>query len=75
MKRLLTGLLVAAVLTAATACTSQRPTPEDCAHGVAVIWSSEQAKPSHVELWDKQGRRDSIKADVKGVFATADFSG
>lgn len=75
MKRLLTGLLVAAVLTAATACTSQRPTPEDCAHGVAVIWSSEQAKPTHVELWDKQGRRASIKADVQGVFATAEFSG
>ena len=75
MKRLLTGLLVAAVLAAATACTSQRPTPEDCAHGVAVIWSSEQAKPTHVELWDQQGRRASIKADVQGVFATAEFSG
>lgn len=75
MKRLLTGLLVAAVSTAATACTSQRPTPEDCAHGVAVIWSSEQAKPTHVELWDQQGRRASIEADVQGVFATAEFSG
>ena len=75
MKRLLTGLLVAAVSTAATACTSQRPTPEDCAHGVAVIWSSEQVKPTHVELWDQQGRRASIEADVQGVFATAEFSG
>ena len=75
MKQLFTGLLVAAVLTAATACTSQKPTPEDCAHGVAVIWSSEQAKPSHVELWDQQGKRASLKADVQGVFATAEFSG
>ena len=63
------------MLAAATACTSQRPTPEDCAHGVAVIWSSEQAKPTHVELWDQQGRRASIEADVQGVFATAEFSG
>ena len=75
MKQLFIGLLVAAVLTAATACTSQKPTPEDCAHGVAVIWSSEQAKPSHVELWDQQGKRASLKADVQGVFATAEFSG
>ena len=75
MKRLLAGLVVAAVLAAATACTSQRPTPEDCAHGVAVIWSSEQATPTHVELWDRQGKRASIKADVQGVFAAAEFSG
>ena len=75
MKRLLAGLVVAAVLAAATACPSQRPTPEDCAHGVAVIWSSEQATPTHVELWDRQGKRASIKADVQGVFAAAEFSG
>jgi hypothetical protein len=75
MKRLLAGLVVAAGLAAATPRTSQRPTPEDCAHGVAVIWSSEQATPTHVELWDRQGKRASIKADVQGVFAAAEFSG
>jgi len=42
---------------------------------VAVIWSSEQATPTHVELWDRQGKRASIKADVQGVFAAAEFSG
>ena len=42
---------------------------------MAVIWSSEQATPTHVELWDRQGKRASIKADVQGVFAAAEFSG
>lgn len=74
MTRLLTGMVVAAVF-ATTACTSPAPTPEDCAHGVAVIWSSEQVKPSYVELWDQQGKRASIKADVQGVFAAAEFAG
>ena len=40
-----------------------------------MIWSSEQATPTHVELWDRQGKRASIKADVQGVFAAAEFSG
>ncbi|MDO5066102.1 MAG: hypothetical protein Q4D96_02325 [Propionibacteriaceae bacterium] len=28
-----------------------------------------------MELWDQQGKRASIKADVQGVFAAAEFSG
>ena len=75
MRRLLSGLVVAAVFSAVTACTSPAPTPEDCANGVAVIWSSEQVRPSYVELWDEQGKRASIKADVQGVFAAAEFAG
>lgn len=47
----------------------------DCSTGVAVLWSSETASPSWVELWTTEGRKARIKADVQGIKRAAEFSG
>ena len=48
---------------------------EDCSTGVAVLWSSQTASPSWVELWTPEGRKARIRAEVQGIHKTAEFNG
>ena len=68
--------LALAGLTAWTAgCVGGGEERGDCSRGVAVLWSSETASPSWVELWTAEGRQARIKADVQGIKETAESSG
>ncbi|MDO5093791.1 MAG: hypothetical protein Q4D79_10295 [Propionibacteriaceae bacterium] len=66
----LTGLIVCLA-----GCAGGGEIREDCSTGVAVLWSSETASPSWVELWTPEGRKARIKADVQGIKRAAEFSG
>ena len=48
---------------------------EDCSTGVAVLWSSQTASPSWVELWTPEGRKARIRAEVQGIHKAAEFNG
>ncbi len=74
MLRRVKAFVLAGVLVLASGC-GESPSPEDCASGVAVVWSSQTARPTRVELWDVGGKRASITADVQGVSKTAEFAG
>lgn len=76
IRRHVMAALTLAGITAWTAgCIGDAEIRGDCSTGVAVLWSSETAFPSWVEIWTTGGRQAKIRADVQGIHKVAEFSG
>ncbi|BCR82375.1 hypothetical protein [Arachnia rubra] len=74
-RRVMAALALAGITAWTAGCIGDAEIRGDCSTGVAVLWSSETAFPSWVEIWTTGGRQAKIRADVQGIHKVAEFSG